>query len=835
MNLKKVKEESRKNRLYLKQNGITLTTLVVTIVVLLILAGVSINIVVKNDGILGQTRKAQKVNTISTAKEAAELLVFEHKMEFYSKNDFTKSATDYIKKQNIKKDLGNYYVSISRTGDVNVYEVNEQRKLVARGDLNEKAEIVWDENYEAGIIAGIDNTYELKKILYSYSANSDGNIEVSFNFAISNIISEEDYDNMENNLEQVIIEYLKNNIYQDLTDDKIEKYAESNPDNLSSMFKMIYIDYLSNKYISPLQGLNSMGYSEMVDLFVKIMKYKGEDITTEEAKQELSEISSDFYNQISSIGTIKDGINEERFARDVVAFYMYQGLSDEEFVKQFSRAKVNVKLPNAEEKIVDAFGGFEYTIPQIFNGITLNYRFKCVDWTGKELTITITNNNGVLTKKMEQGELVRTETKENLKLCIDYESAYNGLDECYIKVTPSQYYQKPTRVSDLTQYLTEDEKWNIAINLYSQVYEKKITEEELREIGLKQFGTDDIDALFSLLDGYGITVEHIMTDEYLESFDKNTNNVYKGINISINDGDAIEEWKTDYGCASYSVKKNKQYTITATYNGTVIAKETIDVKNILEWSEPYTTTETYIDSEGNKAIIPKGFRVATTQGYNLVTQGLLVKDSYDNTFVWIPCTTLPKAESRGAGEIVDITDIETSEYLKMKSSVEKNSGFYVGRYETSLKNNKAASIRSYKDNLVRGGTYEEQYALLTSLYSNNSPVLSTMMWGGNYAVLYDLTTIFKNNDRGISASGFYPENETYHIYDMYENLREISQAQTLKSEENKHIEEPWYILYGACSGPWLTEAPSDQIRYTDSDLNNSSKCLGSRILLYINN
>ena len=55
------------------QKGITLIALVVTIVVLVILAGVSINIVFSNGGILDKAKSAEKRSTIAKEKEIVEM------------------------------------------------------------------------------------------------------------------------------------------------------------------------------------------------------------------------------------------------------------------------------------------------------------------------------------------------------------------------------------------------------------------------------------------------------------------------------------------------------------------------------------------------------------------------------------------------------------------------------------------------------------------------------------------------------------------------------------------------------------------------------------------
>ena len=52
--------------------GITLITLAITIVILLILAGISISIVIGNNSLIDRAKSTQKVQTIAGIKEALE-------------------------------------------------------------------------------------------------------------------------------------------------------------------------------------------------------------------------------------------------------------------------------------------------------------------------------------------------------------------------------------------------------------------------------------------------------------------------------------------------------------------------------------------------------------------------------------------------------------------------------------------------------------------------------------------------------------------------------------------------------------------------------------------
>ena len=57
-----------------KQKGITLIALVVTIVILLILAGISLNIVLGNNGIITKAQEARTENDHSTVLETLQIM-----------------------------------------------------------------------------------------------------------------------------------------------------------------------------------------------------------------------------------------------------------------------------------------------------------------------------------------------------------------------------------------------------------------------------------------------------------------------------------------------------------------------------------------------------------------------------------------------------------------------------------------------------------------------------------------------------------------------------------------------------------------------------------------
>ena len=88
----------KENVIYKKSNkGITLIALVITIIVLLILAGVSLNLVAGSNGILGKATKAVDVNNMAQIKEEIELKIAELQMDYYMTDNNFANVNDYVK------------------------------------------------------------------------------------------------------------------------------------------------------------------------------------------------------------------------------------------------------------------------------------------------------------------------------------------------------------------------------------------------------------------------------------------------------------------------------------------------------------------------------------------------------------------------------------------------------------------------------------------------------------------------------------------------------------------------------------------------------------------
>lgn len=133
-----------------------------------------------------------------------------------------------------------------------------------------------------------------------------------------------------------------------------------------------------------------------------------------------------------------------------------------------------------------------------------------------------------------------------------------------------------------------------------------------------------------------------------------------------------------------------------------------------EWSDAYENTREYIDEDGKKAVIPKGFSISLRKEENKIIDGLVVKDQKGNEFVWVPVTWIKSGYNRTAfsddnwaySQVQGNLDEETNSYIigrksnmdyafveaiseEEKQSVEKYGGYYIGRYEVGIERNEA--------------------------------------------------------------------------------------------------------------------------------------------------
>jgi len=147
----------------------------------------------------------------------------------------------------------------------------------------------------------------------------------------------------------------------------------------------------------------------------------------------------------------------------------------------------------------------------------------------------------------------------------------------------------------------------------------------------------------------------------------------------------------------------------------------------------------YTDSENATVTIPKGFKVLDvaktedTDGEQTVSTGLVIQDANGNEFVWVPVnytatgtldddgldsgfkntfkrsTTDSNYTEPYASEYGENGAEEKSDYLKMMQSVQKNKGFYIGRYEAGTIEPRKSSTTGISEVVVKRDAYPYIY------------------------------------------------------------------------------------------------------------------------------
>lgn len=132
--------ENKRNE-FLLEKGITLVALVVTIIVLLILAGVTLNIALGQNSLLTKAKKANQISIYSNAVERVELALMSLKSEILaqlaSNSEFdstTAENTEYLGKNIVEKeinDTNNWIVDYSNPSRIYITYYND--KLEEKG------------------------------------------------------------------------------------------------------------------------------------------------------------------------------------------------------------------------------------------------------------------------------------------------------------------------------------------------------------------------------------------------------------------------------------------------------------------------------------------------------------------------------------------------------------------------------------------------------------------------------------------------------------------------------------------------------------------------------
>ena len=212
-------------------------------------------------------------------------------------------------------------------------------------------------------------------------------------------------------------------------------------------------------------------------------------------------------------------------------------------------------------------------------------------------------------------------------------------------------------------------------------------------------------------------------------------------------------------------------------------EEKSEVEEAKESGTPFEDTTTITDDLDNPVTVPGGFNIADDSGTK-VEEGIVIEDSNNNQFVWIPVgeynvsNTISSAGkltnelsrrifTRSGSTLVNGDDVIYSYYYgegnensvakdqieAFKTSATTNKGFYIGRYEAGTETERTSSSAPLTTPLVQANKYPYGYVTrgeakqqAEAMYSGNENVTSELI--SSYAWDTALNFICQTNEEG---------------------------------------------------------------------------------------
>ena len=192
-----------------QKKGITLIALVITIIVLLILAGISIAMLTGNNGILTQAQNAKEQNTEGSEIEKIKL-AYNTLATKLNIGEIEKITADNIKQEMIKngEDENNIEVDGMEDGvnpDINIYFKDTQNEYFINGkdkevfNLKDNIKIYTFRSGNSLIFVGVIKSLNIKK--FKFTINNNGDIKEQEGTQVYTYISAKDENNNDIKLE----------------------------------------------------------------------------------------------------------------------------------------------------------------------------------------------------------------------------------------------------------------------------------------------------------------------------------------------------------------------------------------------------------------------------------------------------------------------------------------------------------------------------------------------------------------------------------------------------------------------------------------------------------
>ncbi|MBO5413169.1 MAG: hypothetical protein J6A29_02525, partial [Clostridia bacterium] len=327
-------------------------------------------------------------------------------------------------------------------------------------------------------------------------------------------------------------------------------------------------------------------------------------------------------------------------------------------------------------------------------------------------------------------------------------------------------------------------------------------------------------------------------------------------------GDTKNETNKEQTLGSGSIIDKYLYNISEK----VASLPTYSEELLDETTEVLTENTKYI-SDGQVAVVPKGFKVIPgLNGSTSISDGLVIQDAEGNEFVWIPVTSdlgSSYSYSSAYSEPTELTsnysgssaayDSQTTlnnlyganyynyaedfkyadEYAEMVRSVNENNGFYIGRYETTIDDD--GSVGSKNDTTVltarttlftKDGTtytykwYGLYYAQKNANVTGNGEDVQTAMI---YGVLYDKAMDFIRTQKAAGKTTYNVDTATsaWHSGSSVVNSGQANPGVTGDVALNI-----WDLESNAYE--WTQEADSSNCRVFRGGANGYSFCASNR-------
>lgn len=214
-----------------------------------------------------------------------------------------------------------------------------------------------------------------------------------------------------------------------------------------------------------------------------------------------------------------------------------------------------------------------------------------------------------------------------------------------------------------------------------------------------------------------------------------------------------------------------------------------------KWSPVYDKEAKYTDKNGDTVYIPKDFQVSEVPGQNTIDEGLVVRDSNQNEWVWIE---VPKSIYATASSSTDYANIEkdmqtyASSYRSdtytdtwyseeqhgfataddynnyknnMLKSVYEKEGFYIGRYEVGTTTVRTLSTDTLTAPMIQRDAYPYNYVTCKQAQSLSNQLAtgdktSSLMFG----IQWDLVLKFIEKKGGKTQSELKADSTTWGNY-----------------------------------------------------------------------